>query len=134
MQRLRLCLARRPGAVAWLVACVLAVRMLVPAGYMPAAGANGVVLALCPGAAPAVQVAAIHGGHRDDRPHDPASPGAAMPCAFAGTGTAAFDVPVVGIVLLAIALAASTGVRVVLPRPAALLSRWRPPLRAPPLG
>jgi len=133
MQRLRLLLVRRPGAIAWLVACVLAVRLLVPAGYMPAMGAHGVALSLCPGTMPVAHAPAMHHGGGGE-PGERSAPTAAMPCAFAGAGTAVLDVPVVAVVLLAIVPASVSGMRIVAPRSARPSARWRPPLRAPPFG
>jgi hypothetical protein len=128
-----------PALAGLLIAAALAVKMLVPAGYMPVIDASGMTLQLCPGAAATAQAPAAMAHHPmtttpavDHREHLPASK-AEMPCAFAGL--AAPVLAAVDAVLLAIAIAyvaaivVRTGVR---PAPP-LLSRLRPPLRAPPL-
>ena len=135
MQRLRLLLATRPGAMAWLVACVLAMRMLVPGGYMPVAADDGIVLRLCAGATPtpAAPHAAMAGMHHDGGdPQREMPTESAMPCAFAGLGFAAIDLPAPALATVAVAYALPAATRMVLPRPNAAQLRWRPPLRAPP--
>jgi len=133
MQRLRLLLADRPGAMAWLVACVLAMRVLIPGGYMPVATDGGIVLGLCPGVAmtaPSSHAAGMH--HDRGEEHRKAPEGASMPCAFAGAGLAAPDWPAPSLDTVALAFAPPVAARVVLPRPVTSPTRWRPPLRAPP--
>lgn len=93
MHALRSLVAARHRLFLVLFACALALRLAVPAGWMPVAQADGWVrLALCPGAAPiatqpmAHTMQAMHGGtheHAPDR-HDHDRGDHAPPCAFTG--------------------------------------------------
>ncbi|HYM26720.1 MAG TPA: DUF2946 family protein [Steroidobacteraceae bacterium] len=62
--------------LALLVACALLLRGLIPEGFMPAAGAGGFIVELCPAAGlvpppPAAQAArGAHPGHASHRSHD----------------------------------------------------------------
>ena len=77
---------RRPGSGgrAWLcalLALALAIRLLVPQGWMPN-GAGGVMM--CSGSAPVAMASAMHGGQEM-----PAGHGQDHPCPFAALGLAA---------------------------------------------
>lgn len=80
----------RGGALALLLVCALALRLLVPAGWMPVADAHGLHLTLCPGAGPImpatphVMAGMTHPGSAPH--HDQASPDHA--CPFAGLSLA----------------------------------------------
>lgn len=74
-----------------LLACALALRLLIPAGWMPVHDAQGFHLTLCSGTGPeplpahaAMAGMAHHGTHRHDHQHDQGMPD--HPCAFAGLG------------------------------------------------
>lgn len=76
---------RRPGGAtrAWLglvLALAIALKLLVPQGWMP--GATGLII--CPDASP-VAMAPAHHNHHDA----PGKPAPHQPCAFAGLGLAA---------------------------------------------
>ncbi|MBB3694538.1 hypothetical protein [Sphingomonas sp. BK580] len=125
MTSLRRLLANSPRLALWLVAAALAVRLLVPAGYM-LSPTRPLALIACPGVVPVA-----HRGHADSSAHHQAPD---QPCAFAALTTplaaAAATVPA-ALTLLAAATPA--------PRPRAVAAprappRWRPPLRAPPLA
>jgi hypothetical protein len=107
----------------------LSLRLLVPAGWMPVASANGVVFTLCSGSGEQQVVVGKAG--------KPAAPDSGTvhdgACAFSGIGTPALpDVPPavalqIFLAFIALGLAASPRLRV----PAV---NWlRPPLRGPPL-
>ncbi|WP_375420758.1 hypothetical protein [uncultured Sphingomonas sp.] len=137
MSTLRALFRLHPALAALLVAAALAMKMLVPNGYMPVNGADGITLQLCPGAAvsaPAPMAMAHHAMTApvdDHSEHMPASK-AELPCAFAGL--AAPVLAAVDAVLLAVALAFMAAVMRGTHRPAPRsTSRLRPPLRAPPL-
>ncbi|WP_445192480.1 hypothetical protein ACT009_00605 [Sphingomonas sp. Tas61C01] len=127
-----------PTLAGLLIAAALAVKMLVPTGYMPVTDVTGITLQLCPGTAEMAQAPAAMAHHAmaapaaDHRGHMPASK-AEMPCAFAGL--AAPVLAAVDAVLLAVAIAyvAAVAVRTDTRPAPPLLSRLRPPLRAPPL-
>ena len=113
MQLIRRLLARRPVATL-IIACALAVRVLIPAGFMIGEAASGApVLVLCPGQNDVATVTVgMHddmahmtpdggtmAGHDDgtmaghDVSHHPGDPGTDRPCAFAAVGLAV-DVPI----------------------------------------
>ena len=127
--------------VAALIVCALAVRLLVPAGYMPAVVGGSLRLELCSGTAPAapapVAMAGMHHApvagteHGPPKPDAPASAG--QPCAFAGLAAAALgsaDPLLLASALAFVVLLAVRGRALRLPAPP---PRLRPPLRAPPL-
>ncbi|MBB3348711.1 hypothetical protein [Sphingomonas sp. BK069] len=125
MTSLRRLLANSPCLALWLVVAALAVRLLVPAGYM-LSPARPLALVACPGVAPVAH-------HRHDR--SPAHHRAPeQPCAFAALTTplavAAATVPP-AVTALAAATPAPRRRAVAAPRAP---PRWRPPLRAPPLA
>jgi hypothetical protein len=134
----RLLLEHRALAM-WLAALALAVRLLVPAGFMVGSVDGRPVLQLCSGFGPvAVATAApmpmAHGGGHHDRDSHRESdrPATDMPCPYAGLAQAA-TTPVDPVLLvLAIAFAMALGVRAT--RWPALRDRshLRPPMRGPP--
>lgn len=77
--------------MALILACALLVKLLIPTGWMPVVGTEGVRLTLCGLAAPNAAAAAAvkeaaerlagHDGHGDDAPTAPA---ADQPCTYAG--------------------------------------------------
>jgi hypothetical protein len=85
---------RRPGsgARAWLglvLALALALKLLVPQGWMPGPGG----LVLCPDALPLAAGPVVHAGMHDDGHKAPRHALPDHPCAFAGLGLAATPVP-----------------------------------------
>ncbi|MBW6528631.1 hypothetical protein KZ813_17455, partial [Sphingomonas sp. RHCKR7] len=113
MTSLRRLLDRFPRLALWLVAAALAVRLLVPAGYM-LSPAHPLALVTCPGVAPAA-----HRAHGDSPAHHGAPD---QPCAFA-----ALAAPLAAVAAVALAAVAA----VVAPAPAARPLR-ETPARAPP--
>jgi hypothetical protein len=82
---------QRPRTIALaLLACALALRLLIPAGWMPVADAQGLHLVLCSGSGPLEMPSAhaMHGmkGMDHRHHHDHSMPD--HPCAFAGLGVA----------------------------------------------
>ncbi|MBB3695510.1 hypothetical protein [Sphingomonas sp. BK580] len=131
MARLRYLIARRPTALAWLLLLALALRLVVPAGFMPDTSARAVTLVACPewGAGPAVS--GHHAAH-DRADHGRSHRHAEPPCAFAGLGSptlAAGDAAPLTPPADAVARAATP-----LGRALGLLAteRLRPPAHAPP--
>jgi len=124
------------------IVVALAIRAIVPAGFMPMLVEGRVVIALCSGSGPAVTMAhpagmvhhattaAPYGSHdaSDILPHD----NKPQLCAFAGLGapSLAWVDPVV--LAVAIAFVLALGLRIVSTLPAICSSRLRPPLRGPP--
>lgn len=135
MEALRRLILRRPACAAVLLAAALALRLLVPAGFMPGEVDGGIRLVLCPAAgpiaAPAMAMAGMH--HGDPHQQRDAQHGAEAPCAYAGLSLA--PLTPVDPLLLAAALAFVMAVALIRaaqrpPRPAPF---WRPPLRGPPV-
>lgn len=124
MLPLRRLIRARSRWFAWLAVLALAVRLLVPTGYMPAVSHGHVAIVACPG------VAAMPGHDRHgDAPHA----GFEQPCAFAALAapvTAAVDAV---LLVVALAIVAARALRPIAQpwRDAGL--RWRPPLRGPPV-
>jgi len=100
---------RRRRRLALLVLPALLLRALIPAGFMPLAGAGGPYLGLCPGAGAvphsaselATHASHVHTQHAAGVPHDPGTNhhpacvfSAGATTAFATTPTAALAAPV----------------------------------------
>ena len=126
----------------WLVAAALAMKLLVPAGYMPMVSAGSITLELCSGYEPqkmakAMAMPGMAGdmampdmagkhGHKDG--HGKVE----MPCAFGGLampGLAGAD-PILFIVAIAFIMA--LGLLVTPMPPLGRTTHLRPPLRGPP--
>ncbi len=127
-----------PHRGGWLRFClvVLALRLLVPAGYMPAIDAGGIAIVACPdGVAPAPPVMAAHADRHGSRHHDDdrgKHHGAGQVCAFAGLSApllAGADPVLLAAALAWVAAAALAFPRRHLARAAPYL---RPPSHAPP--
>jgi hypothetical protein len=128
--RLRhLCRVHRRFAMLAILA-VLALRLMMPAGFMPTIADGHITVGVCSGTGSTMVTIAIP-GLKPDRP-DGTQHNAEAPCAFAGLAMPAL--PAADPILLAIAIAfvfaigrlAVDRVRVAAP------ARLRPPLRAPP--
>jgi hypothetical protein len=116
MDTLRSLMAARHRLFLALFACALALRLAVPAGWMPVAQADGWVrLAICPGAAPAAPPTMAHAMHGDTHGHAPTHDhdrgDHAPPCAFTGLALAAAlpDLPPAPRLLPVAALPQATG-------------------------
>lgn len=118
------------AAIALLLACALALKLLIPAGYMPAPGQ--LAIQLCTGEG--VRTVLIErDGQRipDGQPHQAS---AAMPCAYAGLAAPLLSATPPPLLAIAILFVLASGVR-----PASVPSRRRtvpprPPGRAPPIS
>ncbi len=131
MQPLRLLVTAQRGWFVALLACALAVRLLVPTGFMPVVAEGVVTFQPCPGVMPADPMPAMNGHAMKDMAHHGEEPRVEMPCSFAGMGAAALgSAPPL---LLAAAIAfVFLGVLRLSARRVAEPPRLRPPLRAPP--
>lgn len=81
MHGVRRFLMRRHRLAAWLVAAALAMKLLVPAGFMPVIGAHSITIQLCSGTGPAMMAMpgmAHHGSGKADHTAKE------MPCGFGG--------------------------------------------------
>lgn len=138
MAALRRLLLDHRQLAAWVLACALVMKILVPAGFMPVVSGGRVTIEICGGIAPAQTVMApmmamtmampgmAH--HSDKSDHQERE----MPCAF--SGLSAPSLAAVDPVLLAIAIAFIVGLvfRVRTAVPIAAQPYLRPPLRGPP--
>ncbi len=124
---------------AWLIVCALAMKILVPAGFMPVVSGGTVTIQICGGTAPsmptmmakATMMAEAMPGmthHQDKGDHQSRE----MPCAF--SGLSAPSLAAVDPLLLAIAIAfiVAIGFRRTSTTPVAARAYLRPPLRGPP--
>ena len=116
-----------------LLACALAVRLLIPAGWMPVVDATGLHLTLCSGSGPIELPAAHHamaGMAHHHHHHDQGMPD--HPCAFAGLGLALAEPVLPAIALIAPVVEATV---VVIPATVAIgrgLAAPPPPPTGPP--
>lgn len=132
MRHLRCFVFCRPAVAALLLAMALAVRAIVPAGFMPVSTTTGIEIAVCSGQGP-MQIVIGTDGIPRPADHHPANDTSAH-CPFAATGLALLS-PISPELLLAALLFAL----VLALAPAAVpriidTARRRPPLRAPPLA
>jgi hypothetical protein len=135
MQQLRTFASQYRSLAALLLACALAMKALVPAGYMASPGAQLLSVSICAdasGGAETRQIAIQMKG-------DPALSGgehgkAAGPCAFSALAMASLagaDAPVLALAL-ALAFVLAAGLIAATPPPASARLHLRPPLRGPP--
>lgn len=134
MRHLRRHLLRHRTLALWLLLLALAMKLLVPGGFMVTAHGGGLTLQPCSGTGPLMAqpmgAAADHGTHRD--PH-PDHGGAEMPCAFSALAWAALA-PIDPLVLaIALAWLIRLAMTRVQPAPRSPMRRLRPPLRGPPI-
>jgi hypothetical protein len=132
---LRCILLRYPALAGAVLAIALALKLLIPAGFMPVTASDGTItVQICSGmqSGPVTMQMTIPGlpaGHGDQQKSDKAD----MPCAF--SGLAMSMVSAVDPLLLTLAIAfiialASRAPAILTPKRRAFL---RPPLRGPPL-
>lgn len=126
MSELRRYLRSRPWLAALVIAAALALRVLVPAGFMPTVADGRVTLTLCSGVAPAPMV------RMPGMMHHEGGDRAQSPCAFADLA-----LPMSGgadpvLLVAALAFVMAVAVRRVVPLAPRAFARLRPPLRGPP--
>ena len=128
----RLLLDHRTLAL-WLAALALAVRLLVPAGFMVGRVDGRPVLQVCSGYGPVAPMAMAHGGHHGSGGHREADhPATDMPCPYGALAQAATTPVDPALLVFAIAIAMPLAARTK-PRPALRdRAHLRPPLRGPP--
>lgn len=122
---------RHPQLAALLVAAALALRVLVPGGYMPAVDHGVIVVKICTGSpdGPRSMLWAVPGLEHEQQPGDVAQ----GKCAYAdlaqamtgGTDPILLAAALAFVLALALVVAAAV--------PPRLVDRLRPPLRGPPL-
>ncbi len=130
MGTLRTFISGNRTAIMLLLACALALKLLMPAGYMPAPGQ--LAIQLCTGEGVRTVVIDRNGQQIPDGQPNHAS--AAMPCAYAALVAPVLPATPPSLLVIAILLALATGIR-----PASAPTRQRavppcPPGRAPPFA
>lgn len=131
MRALRQLLTRHPSAAWLIVAVTLAMKLVVPVGFMPSMIGGRVEIVLCTGMGPQDMKMAMPGMARHDRgDHAPSKP--ESPCL--GAGIAAPVLSGVDPIQLALAFAVAivAALLVATPPPPRLRAHLRPPLRGPP--
>ena len=133
----RLILCHRTFAVL-ICAVALAVKLLVPAGYMIGDVGGRAVMILCPGTAMPAAAATVPMHHAGMAAHETADGAgkahgkAEQPCAFAGLAAPMLGTADPLLLATAIAFVLAAGLRPVRAVPRALVPHLRPPLRGPP--
>lgn len=129
------------NALAMLVIVVaLAMKAIVPAGFMPMLVEGRVVIALCSGSGPVTAMADTghhaamivqHGG--PSKPDSPQHDNKPQPCAFAGLTAPSLAGADPVMLAGAIAFVLALGLQIVVALPTIRPARLRPPLRGPPV-
>lgn len=136
MLRLRSILIRYPALAFAILVAALALRLLVPAGFMPAAGKGAFAIEICSGYGPQMST-----GQPTAMAHAMAMPGMAhhddtatsmSPCAFSDLAQAAIGGVDPILLVAAIAFAVMLGLFSGSALPQRIVPRLRPPLRGPP--
>ena len=132
---LRAFIRRHNAWLAVMLACTLAMKVLIPVGFMPVIARGTVSLAICPGMIADEPMAHAMPGmdHGDAGGKGDRHGNGQTPCAFAGLGIAALGSVPPAILVAAILFAFVLAARAAAWLPLVRTARLRPPLRAPPL-
>lgn len=125
--RLRHHIFTHRGWAAWLFAAALLMKLLVPAGFMPAASAGTITIELCTGAG--AQTITIPGEHQDEQGGHGKT---GSPCIFAGLGAPLLAAADPVLLALALAFVVATAFRLAVAPVTTALAYLRPPPRGPP--
>lgn len=121
---------------ALVVLAALAVRLAVPAGYMPVVGVDGVTLSICTGAGPLQMAASGHDMHNmhnmHNMPHGQQDIDTQGRCAFADLALPAIGGADPFQLAAALAFILAVGLVPLVPLVLRDIPRLRPPLRGPP--
>ncbi|WP_245409636.1 DUF2946 family protein [Allosphingosinicella vermicomposti] len=112
----------------WLVALALAMKALIPAGYMPAADGQ-MIVQLCTESGPDMIVVAVPGLKHGESGHESK---ADMPCAFSGLAAPLLGSIPPALIAAAIVFILALGLRPLIAPVSAITPFLRPPLRGPP--
>lgn len=112
----------------------LALKLLVPAGYMVSSDHGRIAITICSGVAPQSMNMAMPGMHGDMADHGKSKEHgkAEMPCAFTSLSVQALGAIDPILLIVAIAFVLAMGLRFVARPTLAAPSHLRPPLRGPP--
>lgn len=132
MHRLRhLVLANRPFACA-VLALALLLKIVIPAGFMPATSNGQLVVSVCSGMGPTTMVMTIPGiAHKADGDGHGSKP--EQPCAFAGFAAPSLAAADLFLLAAAILFVLALGMRPLVLPASTVPPYLRPPLRGPPL-
>lgn len=148
---LRRLILSRPLLMGWLCVAALALKLLVPSGYMISGEGGRVAIILCSGVAPSMAAHSTIGASNAPSPdmvmgdhamsghvmpeQDPSTSHGKMemPCAFSGLSAQALAGVDATLLVAAIAFVMAIGVRPVRRLVPARASYLRPPLRGPPI-
>lgn len=133
MRLIRSMLGEYRGLAALLLACALAMKALVPAGYMAMPGAKLLTISICAdasGGAALRQIALPMKG--EPAPAGEAHGKAGITCAFAALAMASLGGADAPLLALALAFVLAAGLAGATAPPATAPVRLRPPLRGPP--
>ena len=152
MSALRRLILSRPLLMGWLCVAALAMKLLVPSGYMISGEGSHVAIILCSGVAPQMAAPPMMGAPMAASPdmsmgnhvmadhvmpeHDPATGHGKpeLPCAFSGLSAQALKGVDAILLVAAIAFVMAIGIRPVRPLVRARAPYLRPPLRGPPIA
>lgn len=133
MGLLRTFLGNHRAAAALLVALALAIKALVPAGYMAASPVRMLSVSICADASGGEMIRQIAIPLAGQPDHAPAGHGKAeATCPYAALGMAALGGADAPLLVLALAFILVLGLFAVVPPPARVATHLRPPLRGPP--
>jgi hypothetical protein len=113
---------------AWLIACALMMKILVPGGFMPVVSAGAMTIQICAGTAPVKMAMPGMAHHQDKSDHQARE----MPCAFSGLSAPSLAAADMVILALAIVFILGRVFRSKQRSPVAAPAYLRPPLRGPP--
>lgn len=110
----------------------LAMKVVMPAGFMPMMSDGRIVVGMCSGTGQTTMVVTIPGLEHRDADRGEHGGKTSQPCAFAGLGTPALAAADPVLLAIAILFALALGMRFVPLMPVAAPRSLRPPLRGPP--
>ena len=132
MHRLRRLALNNRALAATLFALAMAMKVLIPAGFMPIIEDGRIVISLCSGTGPMKMMMAMPGpdhGKSDENQHGKVE----QPCAFAGLTAPSLAAADPILLVLAILFVMTLSQRPILPRVVQRPAHLRPPLRGPPI-
>lgn len=132
MAVLRILIRRYPVFAVVVIAAALAMKLAVPAGFMPHFSGSTMTLQICNGMGTTAITVPVPGKGDTDKGRGHEKPGES-PCAYSGLNAPALSGADPVILVLALALAFLVGLLAPASIDAPRIDRLRPPLRAPPI-
>lgn len=115
------------------VALALAMKLIVPAGFMPTISGGHFVISICSGTGPMTMAMAMPGMDHDKTDKNGQHSKADMPCPFTGLASPSLAAADVLLLAAAILFAMALGIRAVVALRTTPSPYLRPPLRGPPV-